>query len=1707
MSKPLTQAEQDELNAIGNATITLGSATGKELGSVQGLGEASKGLLVPSAQAATMIGTAVSAPAVLWDFTKSTVTGEKTTEAGDWMFKNVVDPYGRDVEKYWRPDPNAMGEAAQVASGGFQLLGMVPQFFAAPQGRVPTLALGSMTISPTMDAVDQGASTDALYKIGAINLSTNAVGFALPAAWGGTLYKRMGTGMGANVVMGAAQRGGTSAVLSAEGNESADLYKWNDMEAMLFDAGVGGLFAGKLHYDAVNNQAAKLSPEQRQAVMTEVVNDHFTNQTMPGLPMNKDGMKQHTSTLDTAIQQVLNGERVDISASIDLNNFLVRPELRPNYAPISSTGKAAGSYGAGFLMDAEVYGNFDQFRVALESNGRADAKAATSSATGLHQFTEGTWLTLIQKNKPGWAKGLSRDELLDLRTDPEISTEMVKLLDQDNLRVLANDGLPVNFHTMYAMHHFGMRGKAFAAASGDVLMDEILTPGQIKANPYLKGKTKDQAIANWEERAKKAGAPTETLYAKAALAPEVKQADTFPNGVPKNLPEVDADVEAINSRLAMFPTIGADGTAQTHRGVRPIDQGSLPDQLASALRATDEALGIQTTVVRNLSPEVRDFHGTTLGDGRVYLNENSAHPVVTVAMHEFGHNLEINHPDLYAPLRAEIERQSKDGGLAFFKVDTKQANDYTAVRELTNNAIGDALTDPKFLRRMADENPTVFQKFADTVIKYLDDLLAKVGLKDYGTDRYLWDVATFRDMLATTLNEYAMRTGGFDERAAVMAYVDEIGWEQVGGRLVGKSGMDEGMTGQGGGFQVSGRTSWVPKMSRSGNARSTFWSNRPEGISEDTARKALAKFGAGKKLGAAEQRFIDYAKQAAKADEADRQAAFGEYMAAETARREADELFFSDKMDDGLREQTDIPDMPELYDPPSQLELLEMPMADREVAARMAEQKKAEYQKQLALRQKALSIRAMNRVRREIAKFPGTPMEALEHIIARNYSVKGSVLSVESQAKAVREDSFRQLTATLKATNPKLLGLFENNEGVAQLVAELHGTDTGNPLAKQGAKAFSDIANTLKRRFNRAGGDIGDLEDWAMPHSHSQLKAAQAGKEKWMADIKPLLNRDRYAMTDAELDGLLSRAWETIATNGVNKQTPGQFRGNGKVANHGSEARQIHFRDGDAYVEYQKQYGDSSPFETITGHIAGLSHDIALIESLGPNPDNAFTVLKDEALQQAVLADPVNEAKFQQQARKLDTLFREVSGKAKPVASMKLAAAFDNWRSLQVASKLGSAAITALTDHGTMHTAAAAAGVPQLKLLANELAAFDPTNAAERARIERMGLGLSTMIGELNRFGNDISMSSTMGKVATATMRMSGLMKSTDARRRAYGVTMMDTIGSLTRKHGALSELDPMDNRVLLSKGITEQDFAVWKLAELETLGANHSILTPDAIYAIPDAKLADIMDGTGQAIDPEVVRQQAVTRLLGAVLEEVDLAVVEPGAKERALLHGDRVRGTWKGEILSSVFLFKSFPVTMITKHWARMASMPTGKSVAAYGVALTASTTLLGMMSMQLANMLQGKDPRDMTDAATWVQALLKGGGLSLFGDYLLQDQTQGGNSIIASLAGPMAGTVEDVYGLTVGNLHEAAQGKDTHMGAELVKFGKNNTPLANLWYTRAATDHLIVNELQEMASPGYLRKMEKRAAKNYGDTYFWRPGESTPERLPNMDKAVGE
>ncbi|MNJ26949.1 hypothetical protein D3C77_214420 [compost metagenome] len=165
---------------------------------------------------------------------------------------------------------------------------------------------------------------------------------------------------------------------------------------------------------------------------------------------------------------------------------------------------------------------------------------------------------------------------------------------------------------------------------------------------------------------------------------------------------------------------------------------------------------------------------------------------------------------------------------------------------------------------------------------------------------------------------------------------------------------------------------------------------------------------------------------------------------------------------------------------------------------------------------------------------------------------------------------------------------------------------------------------------------------------------------------------------------------------------------------------------------------------------------------------------------------------------------------------------------------------------------------------------------------------------------------------------------------------------------------------------------------------------------------------------------------------------------------------------------------------------------------------------MAIQLNEIASGRDPKNMLDDGALgvpglrfgAAAFLKGGSLGLYGDFLFSDQTQGGQSALAALGGPIAGDIESIFKLK----GTAADGNVNSTGGNLVRLLKSHTPAANLWYTKAATDHMIFHQLQEYFSPGYLRNMRRRARKEFGQEFWWEPGEMTPDRAPSLGASVG-
>ncbi len=152
-----------------------------------------------------------------------------------------------------------------------------------------------------------------------------------------------------------------------------------------------------------------------------------------------------------------------IPGPLSFNGAKASPEVA------SAIHKASASTGVDFSYLVAQAGQ--------ESSFRTDAKAGTSSAAGLYQFVDSTWLTMIRDKGAAYGLGdlaakidttgagprvadpATRRKILDLRNDPNVSSAMAAEYAKSNQAQLAqNLNRAVSATDLYMAHFLGASG-------------------------------------------------------------------------------------------------------------------------------------------------------------------------------------------------------------------------------------------------------------------------------------------------------------------------------------------------------------------------------------------------------------------------------------------------------------------------------------------------------------------------------------------------------------------------------------------------------------------------------------------------------------------------------------------------------------------------------------------------------------------------------------------------------------------------------------------------------------------------------------------------------------------------------------------------------------------------------------------------------------------------------------------------------------------------------------------------------------------------------------------------------------------------------------------------------------------------------------------------------------------------------------------------
>jgi hypothetical protein len=746
-----------------------------------------------------------------------------------------------------------------------------------------------------------------------------------------------------------------------------------------------------------------------------------------------------------------------------------------------------------------------------------------------------------------------------------------------------------------------------------------------------------------------------------------------------------------------------------------------------------------------------------------------------------------------------------------------------------------------------------------------------------------------------------------------------------------------------------------------------------------------------------------------------------------------------------------------------------------------------------------------------------------------------SVELLDYQTRAIMRQFNQKLSGLLQEVNRAgVLGNLSDPALMKNIVRELHGEPSGSAAAKAVADSVREALEDMRLQFNEAGGIIGKMDNWGLPHTHDRFKMVKAGKDKWVSDIIDQGRLDWSKMTDS-LTGLpfqrtpndpppsrrvqaeiLNDVYDNVVYGkGSREASYGATQGK-PVYKHHSESRFLHFKSADDWAEYNKSYGNSDPFGAIMGHVHGMARDIASMRAFGPNPgmglDYQAQLVNKRARELGVSADSI--AGDAQTAKRMLSLY---SGPGLPQGRFQIFTSrfFANTRHLITSAFLDRAIVASISDLNSMRLAATAVGMNPKSVMRQYGETIsnmikEGTMTTQQLKRDRWIMDTVADPGAaLERFMMEVPSGEMFERLSSGSMKLQGLSQHTDAARHAYQAGFWGRFADEMGK--PLDQVTPEFRKIMEEHGILPQDWDDFR----NSAGGVTYEPEPGVTFLSP-------LYWREATTLPADRADQVFVQMQSLIERWTEIAVPTNSLKAKSLF--DPVAfglppGSIGYEVLKSGGMFKSFVAAFTINQYRMIMRQPTGMSRAAYAANMAAGATVLGALSLQLGEIIKGNDPMDMRPFENpdfWARATLKGGGFAVIGDIVSTGESTWGGGFGSYLAGPMAQTVDDVWDLSISNMTDAVgdliRGEeiDTGFAKEATRAIKRYTPGAQTPLIGPAFDRLVADNLHRLLDPEAEDAIVKAAtARENRDSNasWWMPGTNMPQRAPNLGAALGQ
>lgn len=636
---------------------------------------------------------------------------------------------------------------------------------------------------------------------------------------------------------------------------------------------------------------------------------------------------------------------------------------------------------------------------------------------------------------------------------------------------------------------------------------------------------------------------------------------------------------------------------------------------------------------------------------------------------------------------------------------------------------------------------------------------------------------------------------------------------------------------------------------------------------------------------------------------------------------------------------------------------------------------------------------------------------------------------------------------------------------------------TGNARAVEAARILGNAQELARLRLNKAGAWIAKIDNYIARQSHDPVKMVRDGLDKWRDYIAQRLDIEKTfgeGATAEDVQRGLGEVYNRLIT-GFHDTTGNPvmraFGGPGSLGKKVSQSRSLIFKDGDAWFDYNALYGQGKVMDAVIAGMDRAARDTALMEKFGTNPEHMFNRWTAE------LQGRVGKRGDRAEAQKLggadlQGVFRVVNGVSTTPGNHNIAAVGTFVRDLMQLSKLGQVFASAFPDIILSASTLRHNGIPITSAIGRQIEALLPSGKDRREIAHLLGAGIDNAMGALiHRFRAGDEINGSLSKAVGIFHKLNLLAPWTDAMKEGVSLSLSANLAFHSGK--SFDALPPLMQSTLKRYGI---EGAEWDAARVTSQRA---------------------ADGRSYILPADMADPKLAGKFRTYIVDQMREALTEPTARARYLTTAGTSSGTVVGEVIRTLTQFKTFSATFMERHLGREFRRD-GVNVPGV-IHLAVGLTALGLASIMLKEAAAGrtyKMPEDARGVANlFGKAFIQGGAGGLIADSLLRDAKSFSGGLIESLAGPTAGTAEDVVkflqDVALGDKKERKSRTDIAMreGLPLIQ---QNVPFSNLLWTQGIMNYLFVYRLQEAVNPGYLRRYEKKV-EDSGRT--WLPGVPRP------------